>query len=158
MAEETSVKMLKKDHKKVEELFNQFRQINPSDTEERKDLIEKITNELEIHAQLEEQMFYPLVEDISEEGRTLIAQSRNEHDEMKGIINKLKAMDAMNQIDDSRLSELETIVMNHVSREEGQVFPFAQQQASDKLGMGFAAKMLALKEKMRAVRMKEKIF
>lgn len=158
MAEETSVKILERDHKKVEELFNEFRQINPNDTEKRKDLVEKITNELEIHAQLEEEFFYPLVESISQEGKTLIAQSRDEHDEIKGVVNQLKAMITTNQMNDVGLSELESIVMNHVTREENQIFPFAQQQAPDKLGMGFTAKMLAFKEKIRLERMKEKVF
>lgn len=157
MAEETPVKMLEKDHRKVEELFNECRQINPNDIEERKDVIGKIINELEIHAELEEQTFYSLVENISQEGKSLIDQSREEHQEMKTIIENLKGMMQGNAIDDMKLSQLESTVLNHVQREERQVFPFAEREASDELNFTFAAKMLALKEKLRLTHVKERV-
>jgi hemerythrin superfamily protein len=149
MTEETPIKMLKSDHRKVESLFNECRQINPNDMEERMEKIKKIAKELEIHMDLEEQTFYPEVEKFSQEGAEMIKHAKEEHQKIKGIIGSIKNAMEGNKIEDQKLQELETNVTEHVKDEEERVFPFAESNLSDVLGVTFAAKMLAIKEKIR---------
>lgn len=149
MAEETPIKMLKSDHRKVEGLFNECRQINPNDNEERMEKVKKIAKELEIHMELEEQTFYVEVEKFSQEGSDMIKHAKEEHQKIKGIIGSLKNAMEGNMLEDRKLQELETNVTEHVKDEEEKVFPFAESNLSDVLGTAFAAKMLMIKEKIR---------
>lgn len=152
MANETPLKMLESDHRKVEELFADYK--NEDDIENKKDLCEKICKELEVHAELEEQFVYPLIAKSSDEGREMIEHGRQEHEQMKELISKMKMGDEVS-IDDEMMEELESVVTDHVSEEESEVFPYADSKLKDELGLMLSAKMLAVKEKMKVEKMVE---
>lgn len=147
VAEETPIKMLEKDHRKVEELFNDFK--NETDTTEKNDIVKKICKEISIHSQVEEELFYPQIENFSEEGKKMIEESRREHESIKMIVAELADINVAELANENRVFELEKVKTFHVKREEDEVFPFAQSNISDKLGLSLSAKMLALKEKLR---------
>ena len=145
MSEETPLKLLERDHRKVEELFDDYKN---ADEEDKEDLTEKICKELEIHAELEEQLIYPVIKNSSGDGNSMIEDSIDEHQEMKTIISKLKMGEEFN-VDDEMMQQLENVVKKHVDEEEGKVFPYADVNLKDELGIGLSAKMLAMKEKLR---------
>ena len=147
MNEETPIKMLKKDHRKVEELFTECYGTN--DAQERADLVNKIASELEVHMKLEEELFYPEVERVSAEGLALVEHSRSEHQKMKDIISELKHRSDIETNDEIKLRELDMIMSEHVKEEEQKMFPLAEKELKDELGLGFSAKMFALKQKLK---------
>jgi hemerythrin superfamily protein len=55
----TATQMLRQDHRKVEALFNKFEQGKTIDA--KKAVAKQAMNELEVHAQVEEDVFYPAV-------------------------------------------------------------------------------------------------
>jgi hypothetical protein len=53
-----AVEMLKSDHDKVKELFHNYEAAGDRAYKKKKDIAEKVFVELEVHTQLEEQIFY----------------------------------------------------------------------------------------------------
>jgi iron-sulfur cluster repair protein YtfE (RIC family) len=49
------------------------------DPRTKRELAEEVCTELETHAQLEEQIFYPAVQEESQEGRALVQEAIQEH-------------------------------------------------------------------------------
>lgn len=141
------IQMLKKDHRKVEELMSACK--NTQNPSERAELMGKIIKELEIHMQIEEEMFYPLVSGASEEGEQMVRHSKREHEEMKGIISSLSDTDEADEEDDENLKRLELAKNDHVREEEQKMFPFAEINLQDEIGLILSTKMLAMKEKLK---------
>ena len=52
-----AIMLLKADHREVEDLFEKFE--NASGQERKREIAEKICNELKIHSMIEEEIFYP---------------------------------------------------------------------------------------------------
>jgi hemerythrin-like domain-containing protein len=145
MAEEMPIKILERDHRKVEGFFAEYKN---SDYDEKKKITEKICKELEIHTELEERLVYPIIEKSSTHARAMIDHSRDEHQAMKNIISKLK-IDNQIILSDEKMGELQDTVKKHVEEEEEKVFAYADSNLQDELGLGLSAKMLIMKEKLR---------
>jgi hemerythrin superfamily protein len=75
---EDAIAMLKADHQRVRDLFQEYEAAQ--DQQAKRDIAEEAFVELEKHAQLEEQIFYPAVEDeTNEEGQEFVEESLKEH-------------------------------------------------------------------------------
>lgn len=146
MIEETPINMLKADHRKVEKLFDDF--YGETENDERSDIAEKIFKELRIHMQLEEEMLYPMIEQVSSEGEKMGQHARQDHQKVKEIIASLKKGDEI-EVDESKMREMNALLADHIAEEEDEVFPFAGDNLKEELGLTFSTKMLALKEKLR---------
>src|SRR5918912_241383 len=93
LADEPSVDaiaMLKEDHQRVKDLFAQYE--GTSNAEAKRTLAEQVFVELETHAQLEENIFYPSVNEETEEGPELVKESLHEHATVKQLIAELRQM------------------------------------------------------------------
>jgi hemerythrin superfamily protein len=85
---------------------------------------------LEIHAQLEEEIFYPELRSMTEPGGTpvgIVEKSKPEHDEMRRLIGELRRLDAADPDFDRTFAELMRDVMHHVADEETTLLPAAEQ-------------------------------
>ena len=72
-----AIAMLKADHQRVKDLFAQYEAT--SNLETKRTLAEQVFVELETHAQLEENVFYPAVNEETDEGPALVKESLSEH-------------------------------------------------------------------------------
>jgi hemerythrin superfamily protein len=115
-----ALEILKNDHQKVKELFQEATHV--SDTSKRKDLFDKIDTELEIHAHIEETVFYPAVED-HEELKDMVAEALEEHEEAKTLLEELEEIGVDSHEFGSKLQQLIEAVEHHVEEEEGEMFP-----------------------------------
>jgi len=152
-ARANAVEMLDADHQKIEGLFQQF---ESASDEEKPSLATQIFNELEIHAALEEEIFYPAVRegvdlkelaemdgidteeeaheesdvevavDSEETGADIIAISYEEHQEVKDLVQALKKLDSKSQEFQERFVLLVDSVLSHASEEEDLIFPAAK--------------------------------
>ena len=95
-----AIAMLKEDHQRVRDLFAQYE--GTSNAEAKWTLAEEIFVELETHAQLEENIFYPSVNEETEEGPALVKESLQEHATVKQLIQELRQIGPQNT---QRLSE-----------------------------------------------------
>ncbi|HTG14675.1 MAG TPA: hemerythrin domain-containing protein [Blastocatellia bacterium] len=115
-----ALEVLKQDHQKVKGLFKEA--TGSSDQNTRKELFDKIDTELEIHAHIEETVFYPALE-THEELKDLVAKALEEHQEVKIMLEELEELGSESHDFGSKLQELIESVEHHVEEEEGEMFP-----------------------------------
>jgi hemerythrin superfamily protein len=114
-----ALEILKRDHQKVRELFHEATR---GEQNKRKDIFDKIDTELEIHAHIEETVFYPALEQ-HEELKDMVAEALEEHQEVKTLLEEIEELGSENHDFGAKLQELMETVEHHVSEEEGEMFP-----------------------------------
>lgn len=116
------IDMLKADHKKVKKAFKDFEKLDPQQDAERCEaLVERTLNEIEVHAQLEEQIFYPAARGAIKEVE-LLDEAEVEHMTAKVLIEQLRTMNAETEKFAATFKVLGEYVNHHVKEEEGEMF------------------------------------
>ncbi len=132
-----ATQLLRQDHRKVEGLFKKFDQAKGMDAKKR--FAVQAMNELEVHAAVEEEIFYPAVKQAIDESE-LVDEAEQEHQEAKSLIGELEAMKGQNngESDDfeSKFSELQEAIQHHVEEEEGEMFPKVEKSELDLADLG----------------------
>ncbi|HZO28996.1 MAG TPA: hemerythrin domain-containing protein, partial [Chloroflexota bacterium] len=119
-----AVKLLKDDHKKVKELFRQFEKARSTDR--KKVIAEEAMHELEVHAEIEEEIFYPAAKAKADaEGKELVAEAVEEHHVVKVLIGELKSMREVNEQFEAKFTVLIENVEHHIEEEEKEMLPDA---------------------------------
>ena len=124
-----ATQLLKKDHDAVKKLFADFLDTTDRAPKKREELCEKIATELEIHAQMEEEIFYPAMQEFPE-AADLLEEAHDEHDQVKSLVSEIEEMDVSDSAMTDKMNELQEKVLHHASEEEKEMFPMAE----DKLG------------------------
>lgn len=109
-----AIALLKEDHRKVEELFEQFEK-SKGDGRKQKIALQ-ICTELMIHTIIEEEIFYPACEGKVEED--LIKESVVEHDAAKALIAEIEAGEPSDEFYDAKVKVLKEEIEHHVEEEE----------------------------------------
>jgi hypothetical protein len=122
--------MIRMDHTHVLATFHRYR-IDAA-PRVKQGLADMICTALEIHAQLEEEIFYPAMRAISSDS-ALADKSLPEHEEMKRLIARLRGMEPGTAAYDDTVMELMRDVMHHVADEETTLLPDAERFLSDRL-------------------------
>jgi hemerythrin superfamily protein len=130
----SATQMIRQDHKKVEGLFKKFEQTKGAEAKRR--LAENAMAELEVHAALEEQIFYPAVEKEVEDASSMISEARDEHQTVKQLIAELKGMEEADDEFESQFSELMENVQHHVEEEENEMLPKVEESGLDLKSLG----------------------
>ena len=142
-----AIAMLKEDHQRVKDLFAQYE--GTSNAEAKGTLAEEVFVELETHAQLEETIFYPSVNEETEEGPELVKESLHEHAMVKQFIQELRQMGPQSAEFDAKFHELMHNVEHHVQEEEAEMFPLAEEELAEDLDE-MSAEMQELKQELMA--------
>jgi hemerythrin-like domain-containing protein len=121
--------MLKADHQKVRKLFAEYEAA--MDRETRRSVATLVFVELETHAQLEESVFYPAVNEETDDGPELVKESLEEHQTMKHLIQELRDMGPDTKAFDLKFQELIRHVEHHVEEEEAEMFPLAEEELEE---------------------------
>ena len=127
-----AISLLKTDHRKVKNLFARYESAGNFST---KHLIaEQVFPELDLHAQLEENIFYPAYEAMTgKHGTHLVADSRLAHEHVRELMSELQGIDLDEAAFEEKFHELMGIVREHVAEEENALFPEAEQMLADQL-------------------------
>ena len=146
-----AVALLKQDHRTVEELFEKFEKARGDGRKEK--LAREICLELTVHAQIEEEIFYPACEGKVEED--LLKEAYVEHDGAKILIGEIDAGGPDDEFYDAKVKVLQEQIEHHVEEEEKRMEGvFAQARKAgldmDALGEELAARKLELTETYRA--------
>src|SRR5512145_1300323 len=129
----SATQLIRRDHKKVEGLFGKFEQSKTANAKKR--LVDQAIQELEVHAKLEEEIFYPAVrKHLGEED--MLEEAKQEHQQAKDIIRELKKMDAEDEQLEDKFTELMECGKHHVEEEEGELLPKADQSEMDLTDLG----------------------
>lgn len=127
----TITNMIRMDHTAVLETFHQYELDTSPQT--KKALVNTACIALEIHAQLEEEIFYPAVRNVSGD-KSIVDKSVPEHNEMRRLIALLRSMDPSNPGYDQTFMELMRRVLHHVADEETTLLPEAERLLGQRLG------------------------
>lgn len=137
--------MIRFDHSHVLVTFHQY--TATSRPKVKKALAETICTALEIHATLEEEVFYPVIRNLNGQEPT-IQKSVPEHNEMRRMIAELRAADPATRRHDELINELMRDVMHHVADEETVLLPEAERMLGkdklDELGAEMTRRRLQL--------------
>jgi hypothetical protein len=118
------------DHTHVLSAFHQYEIGSPARL--KKGLADQVCLALEIHTQLEEEIFYPALRVVADS--EMLRKSTPEHDEMRGLISRLRNMPVADPSFDDTFFTLMRHVMHHVADEETQLLPVAERLLPDQLG------------------------
>jgi hypothetical protein len=146
-----AIALLKEDHRKVEDLFEQFEKAKGDGRKEK--LALEICKELTIHTILEEEIFYPAIEGKVDED--LLKESFVEHDAAKVLIAEIEAGGPSDEFYDAKVKVLSEEIEHHVEEEEKpKEGLFAQARGADidlkTLGERMAMRKEALQKEIEA--------
>lgn len=130
-----AVKLLKQDHREVEDLFDQF---EDAEQDEQGDIAERVCEMLTVHAQIEEEILYPAAKEAfqDEEDQDLVNEAAVEHASAKELIAKIEAMTPEDEEFKATVKVLSEYIKHHVKEEETEMFPKLKQTDLDLKAIG----------------------
>jgi hemerythrin-like domain-containing protein len=130
-----AIEMLKEDHAKVKKAFKEFENMDRSDTEACRQLVQTVCDDLKVHTTLEEEIFYPAVREAIED-EDIMNEASVEHETAKMLIDQLENMEPDDPNYYATFTVLGEYVMHHVKEEEGEMFPQAKKSDIDLEALG----------------------
>lgn len=130
-----ATQLLIADHERVKSLLDKFEKARQEDQKER--LAAEICMELTVHAQVEEELFYPAARQaLGEDDADLVAEAKVEHDSAKQLIAQIESGSPGDEMYDAKVKVLGEYVKHHVEEEEGELFPKVRRTELDLEGLG----------------------
>lgn len=139
-----ATKLLRADHRLVDSLFKEY-ESSRSNTK-KKALIEQICQELVVHAQIEEEIFYPQVQEALNDTE-LVPEARVEHETLTHLISQLDVGEPGDEEFDAKVKVLSEYVKHHVKEEQQEIFPKVKETNLDLQEMG--AELIQRKEELK---------
>lgn len=116
------LEMLKEDHQRVKKAFKAAQKLDPEDdAEELQAIVEETLADIDIHARLEEELFYPAVREAIKE-QDLIEEAEVEHGSARMLMDQLHAMSPDDPKYMATFKVLGEYVKHHIKEEENQLF------------------------------------
>ncbi len=137
-----AIELLKKQHREVEDLFEEFESAGDGARKTRERLCQEISDQLAIHAEIEEKLFYP--ESRQEDTEEILRESVEEHLAMKRTLADLIDADVDDEQFDARMKVLKELVEHHVEEEEQDLFPRVRKTCSKEELEDLGARMEAM--------------
>jgi hemerythrin superfamily protein len=125
--------LLKADHKAVDALFEQYESARSAT--KKKAIVAQICTELTVHAQIEEEIFYPQVKEALKD-KELIPEATVEHATLKELIAQLETAEPSDEMYDAKVKVLSEYVKHHVKEEQNEMFPKAKASKLDMHALG----------------------
>jgi hemerythrin-like domain-containing protein len=125
-----AITLLKDDHKSLEQLFKRFEDAGDRAFVEKRKIVDRIIEELSVHAAIEEQFFYPVARATVPDTDELALEAIEEHGIVKWLLHDLEKMSVENERFDAKVTVLIETVRHHLEEEEQELFP----KVRDELG------------------------
>jgi hemerythrin-like domain-containing protein len=132
LVEEDAVSLLTSDHAEVRQMFEEYRQLlddNAGD-DRRGELAGQICSALTVHAEIEEDVFYPALRERLDD-ELLLDQAEVEHASVRDLVEQIESMEPDDALFDAKVLVLAEYVEHHVQEEETEIFPQAEQSGID---------------------------
>jgi hemerythrin superfamily protein len=133
MEASSAIDLLEEDHRLVEGFFEEYEKLEAAPEKEQLGL--KICLALQVHAQIEEEIFYPAAREAIEKAE-LIDEAIVEHAAAKQLIAEIESMDASDELYDAKVKVLGEQVSHHIEEEEGELFPQVENAKLDLDALG----------------------
>ena len=137
-AVDNALAVLAADHARVLELFGRVAKLK-SNGPQKAQLVERICDDLELHARVEEELFYPSLREVFADGE-LLDEAAVEHDAAKALIEQLRGMKPGEDRYDATVAVLGEYVRHHVKEEQDVMFPKVRGTDLDLVALGRAIK------------------
>ena len=124
-----AIALLKEDHQKVRKLLGELAETTSRAAKTRTELLEKIAQELKVHAAIEEEIFYPAFRKAGEQAddEKMYFEALEEHRAGIGLVlpDLLKTEVQSDQFG-GRAKVLKELIEHHADEEEKEMFPRAR--------------------------------
>mgnify|MGYP001210695704 FL=1 len=144
-AAQNAIALLKADHDAVSQLFAEYEKTHS--VSNKKALVAELCTALSVHAQIEEEIFYPAVKAALKD-KLLVPEATIEHLGVKRLIEQLQGAEPDGEMYDAKVKVLSEYVKHHVKEEQNEMFPKAKTSSLDLVELG--ARMAARKDELLA--------
>lgn len=139
------------DHNRVRGLFSRFESAEESgETSQMAELAPRIIDELEVHATIEEEIFYPEVGEASEEIREVVAEGIEEHHVVRQLADEVKGLSPEDEAWAAKMKVMIENVEHHAEEEETELFPQVRRALGTEALRDMAGRMEARKAELGA--------
>jgi hemerythrin superfamily protein len=128
-----AIALLRADHKTVKDLFEQFEKTRKDERKEA--LAEQICKELSVHAQIEEEIFYPATREVIRQ-EDLVDEATVEHQSAKDLIAQIREGSAGDDLWEAKVKVLGEYIDHHVKEEQNEMFPMVKKTRLDLKALG----------------------
>lgn len=142
--------VLKADHESVAEILGRIEQSTERAIKGREDLFTRLKAELDLHAMIEEEIFYPALEE-SNEARDITLEAYEEHRLVKQLLGELEAESKDTEEWTAKFTVLKENIEHHVEEEEGELFKKARQVLSEEEIEALGQQLLEAKRQSKTV-------
>jgi len=129
----SAIDLLEQDHREVESYFDEFEDID--DEAAKEELAQKICMALTVHAQIEEEIFYPQARKATKDD-DLLDEAIVEHAGAKKLIAEIEEMEPGEELFDAKVKVLGEMIRHHVEEEEQELFPEVEDSGMDLQAVG----------------------
>jgi hemerythrin-like domain-containing protein len=126
--------LLAEDHRRVGSMFDRYDAA--ADETARRRLADAICDELSIHAQLEQELFYGALRDAVGGSEALVDDAEVEHGTLRHIVETLQEATPGQRHYDANVRVLGVYLRQHVEEEQERLFPRARESGMDLVGLG----------------------
>jgi hemerythrin superfamily protein len=140
--------LLKEDHHKVSGIFQQIEPTTERAEKTRTELFAQLKQELDIHAKVEESIFYPAIKQAAET-REIVLEGFEEHHVIKMLLAELDSMPVDTEQWKAKFTVLKENVEHHVEEEEGEMFQKARDVLSEEQINQIGEQMAEMKKQLQ---------
>ena len=130
-----AIALLRADHERVSDLYDQYEATRS--TSKKRGIVAKICLELSVHAQVEEEIFYPAVKAALKD-KELVPEATVEHATLKELIAQVKDQESDGEMFDAKIKVMSEYTKHHVKEEQNEMFPKAKATKLDMFELGAA--------------------
>ena len=133
---QTALQLLKADHAEVKKMFRQFEKLKKDDDNDgMQQVAQTICDALRIHAQIEEEIFYPALREAGDADDAL-DEADVEHSHVKELVEQIASSGPGDEHFEARVKVLSEYVEHHVQEEESTIFSKARKADFDLVALG----------------------
>jgi len=126
-----ATELLKKQHREVKALFAEAKKVEPA---ERRRVLDEITEKLQAHMTIEEDIFYPAVREIgTKKTDEIVPEAYEEHHVVKLVLDELPDVDLDAESFEAKVTVLDELIEHHVEEEESEMFKVARKLGTERL-------------------------
>lgn len=124
--------LLEQQHNDVRSLFRKVKKA--SDVRSRRSGMKEIASQLGAHMRIEEDLFYPAVQEIgTKKAEELVPEAYEEHHVTALVLRELPRVDPKDERFEAKMTVLAELVEHHVEEEEKEMFKLAQKLGAERL-------------------------
>ncbi|HET9530417.1 MAG TPA: hemerythrin domain-containing protein [Blastocatellia bacterium] len=139
------LEFLKQDHKEAMNMMNQIETANAGGQKSKMELFNQLKSALTLHTKMEEQIFYPELEN-HQETRDLVREAYSEHQEVDDLLSEISGLSPTSGDFADKIAELRDAVEHHVGEEENQMFPKVKQIIGQEQLNNMGRRMMEMKQ------------